>query len=62
MTPSSSTIPSPIEVMMQRTKLPQLPSNIGKTAPHVQDAPIRQQGNITEVSYSILETGTPEWV
>ena len=54
MTLITLTIPSPLEVLMQRkprTKLPQLPTNIGETAHNVHDALIRHQGNHIKVSY-----------
>ena len=63
-TPISVIIPSPLEMMIQknpRTILPQLPSNIGKTAHNVHNMHneiIKLQGNSTEVGYSALEPGT----
>ena len=67
-TPLSTTIPSPLEMMMQRktrTKLPQLLSNIRKTAHNVYnmcDELTKHQSNPTEVGYLVPEPGTPVYV
>ena len=66
-TPTSSTFPSPLEMLTGRrpcSSLPQLPSSIGKTmdTSRIQEELIRRQPNSTSTGAMDLEPGQPVFV